>query len=114
MERAEHRNIGLPWITPPERKCDDPLCPWHGHLPVRGTIMTVTVEKVKSNKVAVVLHEYQHYVPKYKRYERRRRRKHVRVPPCIDVQPGDKVIIGETRPLAKSIAFVVLGKVRQG
>jgi small subunit ribosomal protein S17 len=34
----------------------------------------------------------------------------VRVPPCIEVRPGDTVIVGETRPLAKSVSFVVLGK----
>jgi small subunit ribosomal protein S17 len=105
-----HRNIGIPGIKPPEKTCNDPLCPWHGKLPVRGTIMRVRVEKVKMNKTAVVVHEYLHYVPKYMRYERRRKKKHVRVPPCIEVRPGDMVIIGETRPLAKSVSFVVLGK----
>jgi small subunit ribosomal protein S17 len=73
--------------------------------------MEVTVEKVRMDKTAVVVHEYLHFVPKYMRYERRRKKKHVRVPPCIEIRPGDKVIIGETRPLAKSVSFVVLGKV---
>jgi len=74
--------------------------------------MEVAVEKVRMDKTAVVVHEYLHFVPKYMRYERRRKKKHVRVPPCIEIHPGDKVIIGETRPLAKSVSFVVLGKVR--
>jgi len=108
---GQHRNIGIPGIPPPSRTCNDPLCPWHGKLPVRGVLMEVTVEKVKMNKTAVVVHEYLHYVPKYMRYERRRKKKHVRVPPCIDVKPGDRVIIGECRPLAKSVSFVVLAKV---
>ncbi|MEM2217396.1 MAG: 30S ribosomal protein S17, partial [Thermofilaceae archaeon] len=43
--------------------------------------------------------------------EKRRKMKHVRVPPCIDIKPGDRVVIGETRPLAKSISFVVLSKI---
>ena len=34
----------------------------------------------------------------------------VRVPECIEVKPGDKVIIAETRPLSKTIAWVVIGK----
>lgn len=104
------RNVGIPGVNPPEKVCNDPLCPWHGTLPVRGVILEVTVEKVKMNRTAVVTHEYLHYVPKYMRYEKRRKKKHVRVPPCIEVKPGDKVIIGECRPLAKSVAFVVLGK----
>lgn len=113
MSKALHRNIGVPGIAPPNRACDDPACPWHGRLPVRGVVREVVVEQVKMNKTAVVIHEYLHYVPKYMRYERRRKRKHVRVPPCIDVKPGDRVIIGECRPLAKSVAFVVLGKVEE-
>lgn len=108
MEKA--RNIGIPGIEPPERTCKDPLCPWHGKLPVRGIIMRGHVEKV-SHKMAVVVHEYLHYVPKYMRYERRRKKKHARIPPCIEIKPGDEVVIGETRPLAKSVSFVVLGKV---
>lgn len=68
--------------------------------------------KVKMNKTAVVVHEYLHYVPKYKRYERRRKKKRVRVPPCIEVKPSNRVIIGETRPLAKTVSFVVLGVAR--
>jgi len=108
------RNIGIPGVKPPERTCDDPCCPWHGTLPVRGTLMRVKVEKIKMNKTAVVVHEYLHYVPKYMRYEKRRRKKHAHLPPCIDVEPGDWVIIGETRPIAKSVSFVVLGKVKSG
>jgi small subunit ribosomal protein S17 len=111
MSEKQHRDIGIPGIKPPERTCNDPLCPWHGILPVRGAIMQVTVEKVRMDKTAVVVHEYLHFVPKYMRYEKRRKKKHVRVPPCIEIRPGDKVVIGETRPLAKSVSFVILGKV---
>ncbi len=110
MSSTVHRNVGIPGLKSPEKACNDPLCPWHGKLPVRGMVMEVKVKKVKAHRMAVVVHEYLHYVPKYMRYERRRKLKHVRVPPCIEVQPGDRVIIGETRPLAKSISFVVLSK----
>ena len=61
-------------------------------------------------KTAVVVRDYLHYVPKYKRYERRRSKIHAHLPPCIDVKPGDVVIMGETRPIAKSVAFVILAK----
>ncbi len=104
------RHVGIPWILPPKKVCNDPECPWHGHLKVRGQVFTVTVEKVHG-KSAVVIHQWLHYDPKYKRYERRRRKMHVRVPPCIDVKPGDTVYIAETRPLAKTIKHVVIGKV---
>lgn len=105
------RNIGIPNVKPPKKTCNDPLCPWHGTLPVRGQVMQVRVEKVKMHRTAVVVHEYLHYDKKYMRYEKRRKKKRVHVPPCIDIKPGDLVVIGETRPLAKSVSFVVLGKV---
>lgn len=104
------RNIGIPWVKPPETVCDDPKCPWHGNLRVRGILLEGRVEKVKMQKTAVVVRDYLHYVPKYKRYERRRSKIHAHLPPCIDVKPGDEVIMGETRPIAKSVAFVILAK----
>ena len=102
------RHVGIPWILPPKKVCNDPECPWHGHLSVRGQVFTVTVESVHGRS-AVVIHEWLHYNPKYKRYERRRKKMHVRVPPCIDARPGDIVYMGETRPLAKTVRHVVIG-----
>jgi len=104
------RNIGIPGIQPPERVCDDPNCPYHGTLPVRGKILEGTIVSMKMKKTATILHEYVVYVKKYERYERRRRKIHAHLPPCLDVKVGDKVIIGECRPLAKTVSFVVLGK----
>jgi len=104
------RNIGIPGIQPPERVCDDPCCPYHGTLPVRGKILEGTIVSLKMKKTATVLHEYVVYVRKYERYERRRRKIHAHLPPCLDIKVGDKVIIGECRPLAKTVSFVVLGK----
>ena len=103
--------LQIPGVRPPTTTCDDPNCPWHGSLRVRGVLLEGVVEKLKANKTAVVRHDYLHYDSKYKRYEWRRTRKHVHVPPCISVKIGDKVIIGETRPLSKTVKFVLLGKV---
>ena len=61
-------------------------------------------------RTVTVLHEWLHYDKKYKRYERRRRKLHAHCPPCIEVKPGDKVIIAECRPLAKTVSFVVIGR----
>ncbi len=110
QEKVKVRNIGIPWIKPPSKVCNDKNCPWHGNIRVRGKILEVTVVSTKMQKTAVVLHEWLHYDKKYKRYERRRRKLHVHVPPCIEIKPGDRVIIGETRPIAKTVSFVVLGK----
>ncbi|MEM4527963.1 MAG: 30S ribosomal protein S17 [Desulfurococcaceae archaeon] len=106
-------NIGIPGLNPPEKTCNDPLCPWHGHLKVRGILLRGVVVKRKMQKTVVVRHEYLHYVRKYMRYERRRRNIHARLPTCIDVNEGDEVLIGETRPLSKTVSFVVLGVLRR-
>ena len=104
------KNIGIP-VPPPRRSCDDPNCPFHGNLRVRGKLLKGVVVSTKPEKTVVVERGYYHYVPKYKRYERRRSKIHAHLPPCIEVEPGDRVVIGECRPLAKSVAFVVLAKV---
>jgi len=111
-ESVEKRKVKrpIPWIEPPEKECDDPNCPFHGTLSVRGILLEGTVVSVKMNRTVVVRHDYLHYVPKYKRYERRNKKIHAHLPPCLDVKEGDKVIIGECRPLAKTVAFVVLTK----
>ncbi|MEM2024836.1 MAG: 30S ribosomal protein S17 [Desulfurococcaceae archaeon] len=108
------RNIGIPGIEPPEKACSDLKCPWHGHLKVRGITLRGVVVKKRMPRTVVVRHEYLYYVKKYMRYEMRKRNIRARLPPCIDVKEGDEVIIGETKPLAKTVSFVVLGIVRKG
>jgi len=107
------RNIGIPGIEPPKNRCDDPKCPWHGHLKVRGAIITGTVISAKMHRTVIVRHDYLFYVRKYKRYEKRHTKIHAHNPPCINAQEGDVVIVGETRPLSKTVHFVVLGVVKR-
>lgn len=107
------RNVGVPGVNPPTNSCEDDTCPYHGSLRVRGMIVEGKLVKYKASKSGVVEREYLSYDRKYKRYERRRSRLHVHIPKCLDVKEGDTVIVGETRPLAKSVSFVVLSK-REG
>ena len=104
---VEARNIGIP-VKPPARECDDKDCPFHGKLPVRGIILTGKVYKKRMTKTIVVERDYLVYIRKYKRYERRRSRISAHLPPCIDVEVGDKVKIAECRPLSKTVSFVVI------
>lgn len=110
---VQARNIGVPGVEPPATTCNDPKCPWHGRLRVRGIVLKGVVIKAKMKNTVVVEREYMKYDRKYKRYERRRSRIHAHNPPCIAAKPGDVVIIGETRPLAKTVHFVVLGIVER-
>jgi small subunit ribosomal protein S17 len=102
------RNIGIPNIEPPERTCEDPHCPFHGSLPVRGRMLEGIVTSTKMHKAITFQTDYLSLVKKYSRYERRRSKKHAHLPPCIDVNVGDTVRVAECRPLSKTISFVVV------
>ncbi|WP_448578350.1 30S ribosomal protein S17 [Thermosphaera sp.] len=113
MSRVQVNNIGLEGLNPPEKTCEDPKCPWHGHVKVRGVVLTGVVSKRKAHGMVVVRHDYLHYVKKFMRYEKRKKHIHAHLPPCIEVREGDTVVIGETRPLSKTVSFVVLGVVKK-
>ena len=49
-----------------------------------------------------------HFVPKFERYEKRRRRYLAHAPPCLHVPVGHRVRIAETRPLSKTVAFCIV------
>ena len=54
-------------------------------------------------------------LPKYERYEKRKTKIHARLPDCMkdDVAVGDLIQIAETRPISKTIHFVVSKVVRK-
>ncbi len=107
-----HKDIGID-AKPPGRECNDPNCPWHGHIKIRGRIFEGRVVS-KYLKTVVVEWEYFHKIKKYERYERRKSRVYAHLPPCIDVEKGDWVKIGECRPISKTKHFVVIEKIEKG
>ena len=104
------RDIGID-VKPPEKECNDPNCPFHGTLSVRGKILEGIVVSDKMHRTVIVRRDYLHYVPKYERYERRHSRIPAHNPDCINAKVGDKVRIAECRPLSKTKHFVVIEKV---
>lgn len=107
------KNIGIKGVEPPTTICDDVKCPWHGSTRIRGIILRGKVVKARMKNTVVVERDYLYYDRKYMRYEKRRSRIHAHNPPCINAKEGDEVIIGETRPLSKTVHFVVLGVVKK-
>ena len=101
------RDIGLD-VRAPKAKCDDRHCPFHGRLSVRGQILEGTVVSTSMQRTAVVERTLLHYVPKFERYEKRRRRYLAHAPPCLAVPVGHRVRIAETRPLSKVVAFCIV------
>ncbi len=107
---AEIKDIGID-VVPPKAECNDPNCPFHGSLSVRGQIIDGVVATVKMNKTAVVERNYLRYQPKYERYEKRSNRYSAHAPTCLGLKAGDRVRIAECRPISKTVSFVVIEKV---
>jgi small subunit ribosomal protein S17 len=101
------RDIGLD-VRSPKARCDDRHCPFHGRLPVRGQLLEGTVVSTSMQRTAVVERTLLHFVPKFERYEKRRRRYLAHAPPCLNVPVGHRVRIAETRPLSKLVSFCIV------
>ena len=100
---AEIRDIGID-VASPKMECNDPNCPFHGSLPVRGQVIDGVVATVKMKNTVVVERNYLKYQQKYERYEKRSNRYSAHASPCLGR-------IAECRPLSKTVSFVVIEKV---
>ncbi|HYK93528.1 MAG TPA: 30S ribosomal protein S17 [Thermoplasmata archaeon] len=101
------RDVGLD-VRAPKTACDDALCPFHGHLSLRGQILEGTVVSTGMQRTAVVERTLLHYIPKFERFEKRRRRYLAHAPPCLSLTLGHRVRIAETRPLSKTVSFRIV------
>jgi len=97
----------------PRKSCTDPNCPFHGRLSVRGRVLEGSVISAKMDKTAIIRRDYLHYVPKFKRYERRHSHVPAHNPPCLDAKEGDRVKIGECRALSKTVSFVIIERLEE-
>ena len=95
-------------VTEPKTKCDDPNCPFHGSLPVRGQILEGIVTSDKAERTITVERSFYKFISKYERYEKRKSKKNAHNPDCIELNIGDAVKIAECRSLSKTKHFVVI------
>jgi small subunit ribosomal protein S17 len=100
-------------LKKPKKTCADPKCPFHGNLPIRGRVLEGLVISAKMDKTAIIRRDYLHYVPKFKRYERRHSHIPAHNPPCLNAREGDKVKIAECRPISKTVSFAVIEKLEE-
>ncbi len=103
------RDIGID-VNPPASTCEDPHCPFHGTISVRGRMIDGKVVSTKMDRTAVVEKTHLRYQNKYERYEKRTGRYSVHAPPCMEIRPGDEVRIMECRPISKTVSFVAIDK----
>ncbi|XP_065844890.1 small ribosomal subunit protein uS17-like [Oscarella lobularis] len=106
------RSVGLGFKTPREAiegTYIDKKCPFTGNVSIRGRILNGVVTKMKMKRTIVIRRDYLHYITKYNRFEKRHRTLSVHCSPCFrDIAIGDMVIVGQCRPLSKTVRFNVL------
>ena len=106
------RNVGLGFKTPREASEGtyiDKKCPFTGNVSIRGRILTGVIQSMKMKRTIVIRRDYLHYIKKYNRFEKRHKNLSVHCSPCFrDLALGDLVVVGQCRPLSKTVRFNVL------
>ena len=112
-----YKQVGLGFKTPQtaiDGNFVDNKCPFTGEVNIRGRIMKGLVKSTKMRRTIIVRRDYLKWVPKYQRYEKKHRNLAAHISPAFEVKEGDEVVIGECRPLTKTVRFNVLRVVPRG
>lgn len=105
------KNVGLGIKTPKEAidgNYVDKKCPFTGNVTIRGRLLAGTVKTTKMDRTIIIRRDYLHYIRKYHRYEKRHKTLPAHCSPCFRISPGDQVLVGQCRPLSKTVRFNVL------
>merc|ERR1719213_1533529 len=94
--------------TRKEGRYIDKKCPFTGQVSIRGKLLRGVVHRCFMKNTITVRRDYLHYQKKYRRYEKRHKMISAHCSPAFEPLAGDEVIIGECRPLAKTVLFNVL------
>jgi small subunit ribosomal protein S17 len=105
--KASGRDIGV-GVPAPTQTCDDQHCPFHGNLPVRGAVFDGTVVKAAMTRTVIVRRDQVRRDRKFERLKRVSHKYAVHAPPCVGARVGDTVRVAETRPLSKTVSFVLV------
>ena len=89
-------------------KTNDKNCPYHSNISIRGKTFQGIVTSDKMDKSVKVEWEIVKKNEKYNRYFKKTSKVIAHNPLSINAKTGDKVLIGETRPISKTKHFVVL------
>lgn len=106
------KDVGLGIQTPSEAIEGDYIdqkCPFTGSVSIRGRVLRGVVKNKKMKRTVSIRREYLKYIPKFNRYEKRHKNISAHCSPAFStLHEGDQVVIGECRPLAKTVRFNVL------
>jgi hypothetical protein len=59
------------------------------------------------HRTIIIRREYLHFIPKYARYEKRHSNLAAHVSPAFRVADGDRVTVGQCRPLSKTVGLLI-------
>jgi len=110
------KNPGLGFKTPKDAingKYIDKKCPFTGDVSIRGRLMRGIVHSTKMQHSIVIRRNYLHFIQKYQRYQKRHKNFTVHCSPAFEPKVGDDVIVGQCRPLSKTIRYNVLEHIRK-
>merc|ERR1711976_926716 len=86
----------------------DKKCPFTGNVSIRGRLLKGVVKTANMNRTVIVRRDYLHYIKKYNRFEKRHKNVAAHCSPCFRINEGDQVVVGQCRPLSKTVRFNVL------
>ncbi|KAL2319822.1 hypothetical protein Fmac_028791 [Flemingia macrophylla] len=89
-------------------------CHFTGNVSIRGRFLVGTCHSAKMNSTIIVRRNYLHFIKKYQRYEKWHSNIAAHISPCFHVKERDYVIIGQCRPLSKTVRFNVLKVILAG
>jgi len=110
------KKVGLGFKTPKAAILGtyiDHKCPFTGNVSIRGRLIRGIVHSVKMQRSIVIRRNYLHFIQKYQRYQKRHKNFTVHCSPAFDPKVGDDVIVGQCRPLSKTIRYNVLELIKK-
>lgn len=105
------KKVGLGFKTPKQAlngKYIDRKCPFTSNVVIRGRILRGIVHSTKMDRTIIIRRNYLHFIKKYQRYQKRHKSLAVHCSPAFDPKKGDEVVIGQCRPLSKTVRYNVL------
>ena len=111
------KKIGLGFKTPKSAingTFVDQKCPFTGNVSIRGRILKGVCHSLKMERSVVVRRDYLHWAKKYQRYCKRNKKVSAHLSPAFTPKVGDELVIGECRPLSKTIHFNVVAHNKRG
>merc|ERR1711981_180794 len=105
------KSVGLGFKVPAKAKEGryiDKKCPFVGEVSIRGKLLRGVVHRCFMKNTITIRRDYLHYQKKYRRYEKRHKMISAHCSPAFEAKSGDEVIIGECRPLSKTVRFNVV------